>query len=70
MKKVPKILPLCPELHLGLQSEVRGVSNLGAVLGLLPGESVYLEHFTDNLGKGTQEVEAGLAAALASKIAG
>lgn len=70
MKKVPKILPLCPELHLGLQSEVRGLNNLGAVLDSLPGESVYLKLFTDNLGKGTQEVEAGLAASRASKIAG
>lgn len=70
MKNVPKILSLCPELHLGLQSKVRGLSNLGTVLGSLPGESVYLKLFTDNLGKGTQEVEAGLAASSALKIAG
>lgn len=65
-----KILSLCPELHLGLQSEVRGLINLGTMLGLLPGESVFLKLFTDNLGKGTQEVEAGLAASSALKIAG
>lgn len=70
MKKVPKILSLCPELHSGLQSEVRGLSNLGTVLGSLPGESVYLKLFTENLGKGTQEVKGGLAASRASKIAG